>query len=49
MKYCWKCVEIENYIGSVSGKKANIAFCVLDYAIVGVAVPEIKLDIQFMQ
>ena len=36
---------MENYISSVVGKKANIAFCGLDYAIVGVIVSEIMLDI----
>ena len=34
---------IENYIGTVIGKKANVAFCELDYATAGVIVLQIKL------
>ena len=36
---------VENYLGTVIGKKANVAFCELDCATAGVTVLEIILDI----
>ena len=37
MNYCWTWVEIENYIGNIVGKKANIAVCGFDYTLASVS------------